>query len=416
MATRITLVEFDGAGGLAHFAYQMANALADAGAEVTLVTSRHYELAQLPHRCRVDASLAVWPNIDVPSSGQRPLSGVRRRARRLWRGVTLTAVWIRLTRRLLVERPDVVQFSVIRFPFLAFFLRALDRSGLIVTQVCHEYLRRENGPAGRYLATLGGKHVYSRFALIFCLGSRIRDGLVETYHVPRERTRVIPMGDGGLFQRVDAGSADLRGRYHLGSDDRVVLFFGGLRPSKGVEDLIAAFAGVVHSRPNARLLIVGVPQAGVRPEAYEEQARALGIGKAVTVDPRYVPLEEVGALMRTVHVVALPYRTGTASAILQLAYAFGKPVVVTDVGAIAEPVTQERTGIVVPPADPEAITHALLQLLNEPGMAETMGMEGHQTAARAHAWPEIARMVLTSTQQIIAARAPRSTAEPADAR
>src|SRR5690606_4056605 len=105
----------------------------------------------------------------------------------------------------------------------------------------------------------------------------------------------------------------------------VALFFGGLRPSKGIDDLLPAFARVLEELPTACLVVAGTPLRGVRPEQYVTRAQALGIGHAVRVDPAYVPVERVGALMRTATVVVLPYRSGTASGVIQAAYAFGRP-------------------------------------------------------------------------------------------
>ena len=59
--TRIVVVESDGAGGMIHYAYQMCTALAASGADVTLVTSTYYELAELPHTFEVLPMMRLWP-------------------------------------------------------------------------------------------------------------------------------------------------------------------------------------------------------------------------------------------------------------------------------------------------------------------------------------------------------------------
>jgi glycosyltransferase involved in cell wall biosynthesis len=404
-ATRIVVVEPDGYGGLAHFAYQVANALADEGAAVTLLTSRHYELAHLTHHCHLDTSLAMWPNVPqgAPTrSLPRWALALARRLRRLTRGIRLLVVWAGLTRRLIRERPDAIQFSEIRFAILGLFLRRLRRAGLVLTQVCHEYEPREKGPLARRFTLRTSRGLYDPFSVIFFMGNRVRDAFHARVHVEASRTRTIPMGDGSLFTTTSTDTGDLRRRYGLDSDDPVALFFGGLRPSKGIDDLIAAFAGVVRDIPRAKLLVVGLPQAGIRPDAYVEQAVALGIQRSVLIDARYVPVDEVGALMRTADVVALPYRTGSASAVLQVACTFGRAVVVTSAGAVAEAVVDGHTGLVVSPGDRAGLTGALRRLLGDRALASTLGAEARRRSTRLHGWPTIAREILRATEASVA--------------
>ena len=91
-----------------------------------------------------------------------------------------------------------------------------------------------------------------------------------------------------------------------------------------------------------------MPQASIDPQRFVALAAEAGISASVTIDPRYVPAADVGALVRTANVVVLPYRSGTSSAALQVAYAFARPAVVTDVGSLAEAVVPAVTGLVVP--------------------------------------------------------------------
>ena len=57
---KVTIVEFDGSGGLIHFAYQLCSAIADLGVETTLITCSDYELADFPHNFEVKKILNLW--------------------------------------------------------------------------------------------------------------------------------------------------------------------------------------------------------------------------------------------------------------------------------------------------------------------------------------------------------------------
>ncbi|HSG78230.1 MAG TPA: glycosyltransferase family 4 protein, partial [Acidimicrobiia bacterium] len=218
------------------------------------------------------------------------------------------------------------------------------------------------------------------------------------FPVPPERTHVIPHGDESLFLRMADRGGDLREDYGIPADAPVVGFFGGLRPSKGLNDLIDAFAVVHDEVPGSRLVIAGLPTAEVDPDDLETRAARLGVGAAVTVDARYLPIEDVGPLVRTADVIALPYRTGTASGALQVAYAFERPVVASDAGSVSEAVVDGTTGIVVPAADPDALARALVKVLADRAEAHAMGVAGRRHAAEHHAWEPIAHVILTVSE------------------
>jgi glycosyltransferase involved in cell wall biosynthesis len=79
----------------------------------------------------------------------------------------------------------------------------------------------------------------------------------------------------------------------------------------------------------------------------------------VTIDNRYIPDEELGAYLQAADVVVLPYRTATQSAVVQLAFGHGRPVITTNVGGLAEAVADGHTGLIVPPEDVEALAGAI---------------------------------------------------------
>ena len=407
--TRIVVVETDGLGGMVHAAYQICTALADAGADVTLLTSRCYELRRLPHNFRLEPTLAMWPNVASESAWIARLPWIVRsfhhRIRRGVRAIRLMIVWTQLTRHLLRQRPEIVQFSMIRFPILALFLHRLRRAGLTLTLICHEPIPREVGPLTRAITRLLNRAVYGVFAHIFFLGETVRAEFLRTFGGDPARTSVIAHGNAAMFRQVDSALGDLRQHYGLPRGAPVALFFGGLRRSKGLKYLIACFADVAQQVADARLLVVGWPQASVPPQQYSDLANDLGIGSAVIIDPRYVPIEEVGQLVRTANVVVLPYESGTSSGVLQVAHAFERPVIVTRVGSVHEAVSDGATGLVVRAGDRWALTQAMVKLLTDKVLAETMGIEGGRVAAQRSGWPTIARQVLATTSALCAKEA-----------
>ena len=395
--TRIVVVEPDGVGGMIHYAYQMCTALAAEGADVTLFTATSYELAALPHNFTVVPMMRLWPPIELRahhSKASAVAATVGRKIRRLSRGVRYAREWGRLTRRILAERPDVAQFAVIRFPFQAIYLRRLHRAGITLAQVCHEFEPREAGSLTRSLNRALSMGVYRRFDIIFLHAQENADRFLDHFSVDPSVIRLIPHGNEGMFLEATDPGGDLRQRYSIPEGVPVVLFFGGIRPSKGVPDLITAFA-MARCEIDARLVIAG-PAVGVEPDELKDLAAHLGVATDVTIDDRYLPIAEIGPLIRTSTVVALPYRSATASGVLQVAYAFARPVVATAVGALATDVLHGETGLLVPPSDPEAMAGALIKLLADQTEATHMGSRARDLAMTTYAWAPIALSVLVA--------------------
>lgn len=397
---RIFVVEPDGAGGMIHYAYQLCTALAEAGAEVTMVTSRRYELAHLPAPFTVEARMRLWPVIESHRRPEGRLGAftfrLLHRFRRAFRAVRLALAWESLTRYLLRARPDVVQFGIIRFPFQSFWLNRMERAGLALTQICHEYEPREL----RLAVLQRGHQVYRSFRVIFFHSEADRDRFARLHGRPEAVTRVIPHGNETLFARtLDGGLPHLRDRYDIPASRPVALFFGGLRPSKGIEDLVDAFA-IARREVEANLLIVGHPTARFPLEALRRRIAASGCAGDVALDPRYLPLEEVGALMRTTAVMVLPYRSATASGVLQVAYAFARPVIVTDAGGLPDAVEHGATGLVVPGNDTEALARALVKLLSDRRLSDSMGEAARAAVTARFSWRPIAETILDEYRRV----------------
>jgi glycosyltransferase involved in cell wall biosynthesis len=392
---KVFVVERDGGGGLIHYAYQMCSALAQAGAEVTLVTSHHYELAHLPHAFKVEPRIRLWNALDqsLPASKLgSALVRTMRKARRVGRAIRYAIAWHRLTNYLIAERPDVIQFSAIHFSFQRIFLRRLHRAGLTLTQICHEFEPRERSNLTKKLSQNGHQKVFETFDLIYLHGPSNRGRFHEIYDIPLRRTRSIPHGNEELFLSLGASSA-------VSEDSSVpeALFFGGLRPSKGIEDLIDAWE-LVRFEIDARLRICG-QAVGLDPVALRDRIERVGVAVSVEIDPHYQPAERVAQLMNRADVVVLPYRSATASGVLQVAYTFGVPVVATAVGTLAEDVIHGETGLLVEPGDVDGLARALIKMLSDRPAARRMGEAARRASAR-FSWEPIARSILADYEEL----------------
>lgn len=185
---------------------------------------------------------------------------------------------------------------------------------------------------------------------------------------------------------------EARGRLGIGLEERVLLFFGFVRPYKGLRHLVEAMPRILE-RERVRLVVAG--EFWHDRQDYFDRIAALGIGERVTVLDRYTPNEEVADLFAAADLVVQPYETATQSAVTQIAFDMGRPVVVTAVGGLPETVLHGETGYVVPPSDPEAIAGAVLDFF-EHGRGPAMEAAVARDRER-FSWP---RFVSTLEQAI----------------
>ncbi|HEY6951659.1 MAG TPA: glycosyltransferase, partial [Bacteroidota bacterium] len=146
--------------------------------------------------------------------------------------------------------------------------------------------------------------------------------------------------------RVGEPLTQLQAKEKLGlAGKNVILFFGYVRRYKGLMNLIEAFPIIRQNVENAHLLIVG--EYYDDPKGYREAIERLGLQANVTEIAEYVANEDVHLYFEAANVAVLPYNEATQSGILSIAYGFLKPVVVTNVGGLAELVEEGKTGYVV---------------------------------------------------------------------
>jgi glycosyltransferase involved in cell wall biosynthesis len=180
-------------------------------------------------------------------------------------------------------------------------------------------------------------------------------------------------------------------------DGPVVLFFGLLRPYKGVDTLIEAFADL---DAEAELWIAGMPRMPIEPlRRRAERARG-----RVRFLPRFVADPEIPALLRRADVLALPYRRIEQSGVLHAGLAFGKPMVLGDVGGFAEVGREQGAARLVPPGDATALTTALDELLADRGERERLAAAARAAIEGPCSWDAIAARTLELYEALLAER------------
>ena len=341
--------------GISYYTCHLVNALAERHATSALLVRRLVPVLLYPGRRRVGRrvhDLAYDPAVAV-------LDGLD------WywgRSALQAAAFLRR------ERPDVLVLQwwtgAVLHSYLLLALLAR-RRGVRVVIEWHEV--QDTGEAripgvtayvSRLLRVLlarcDGHVVHSRHDLALLHRAYPLTGPVEiTPHGPYDHLATAPAA-GPAGPPTPARAAD--------GGELTVLYFGVIRPYKGVEDLVAAFdllPAPIAAR--LRLVVVGEPWEGWT--APLEAVRASPRRDRITVVDRYVTDAEAAAFFAAADAVALPYRRSSASGPLHLAMSAGLPVLVSDVGGLREAAGDYAGAVFTPPADPQAIAHGLVDLV-----------------------------------------------------
>ena len=268
--------------------------------------------------------------------------------------------WIKTAQQLKKENADLVVFDWWHpiFGFchgvISFLLRKKYKNKILF--ITENVVSHEANAFDKFLTRIGLK-----FASKFLTLSGIVEKEVKQYSKGKKVYRSeLPVYD--CYKPAEQVNAkNLKEELGISENSLVLLFFGYVRKYKGLDILIEAFPKILSTNPKAKLLIVG--EFYDDPREYFELIKKLGIEKQVKVINQFVPNEDVAKYYQAADVVILPYRSATQSGILNVAYGFYKPVIVTDVGGLAEFVDEGKTGFVVKPNSPDAIAEGVNKFL-----------------------------------------------------
>ena len=161
-------------------------------------------------------------------------------------------------------------------------------------------------------------------------------------------------------EAIDKKSAALT--LNLDSDRNYLLFFGLVRPYKGLSQLLSAFAKIASILPNLDLIIAGEFYESV--DIYLRIIRDKNLSERVILRNDFIPDAEVAPYFSISDLVMLPYISATQSGVGRIATHFSKPILVTDVGSLAQMTNNGETGLVVE-CNSDGIANGILNFYND---------------------------------------------------
>jgi D-inositol-3-phosphate glycosyltransferase len=357
-------------GGIAQFSDELSNAVRLRGHEVRMETfKRQYPSFLFPGKTQLDGSLR-----DLPAGTVARLDSVN------------PLSWWKTARRIRKIDPDVVVFAYwlgFMAPAYNSIARAARRAGIPLVVLVHNAISHEKRIGDQWLGQTFFRKTNRLIALSNAVATDLREmGFGE---------RVVEAGHPvythfGKERDRDSARTDL----HLPLDAPVALFFGFIRRYKGLDVLIEALPSILTKKPEFKLVVAG--EFYEDEEAIRERVKELGIGRSVIFHSEYIPNERVATYFSAADLVVQPYRTATQSGVAHVAFHFGRPMVITNVGGLAETVPGGEAGMVVPPENPKALAEAMCSFFSDDSLRQRL-TAGARLERGSFTWHALAELI-----------------------
>ncbi len=374
----------------AHYNLHLLKALDEAGVDVRLLTSRFVHERHVPYSDE-------YSDYFFFQSLEKRTALLKQSALLRWGARFLVYTWDmhRFWRMCRCTPPDLLHIQWTLLPRFDRYLFKHIAKQVPILLTIHNPLPRKS-----LLARLDDMTPLAPLASAIIVHAREnRDTLSKRLAINSAQIHVVPHGP--LFETIpEADPAETRRQLGLPPHAPVVLFFGIIKPYKGLHDLIAAMEQVRRELPDVQLVVAGSPQEPIEP--YREAIAHRNLTDATHLHIGFVESYNVSTFFAAANVVCLPYRQASQSGVLLSAYRFGKAVVVTDAGGLSETVEHGQNGYVVPVNDPAALSTALVDILADPAKCYEFGLYSRQLAQTRYNWQTAAKLTHTIYKQIIA--------------
>lgn len=305
----------------------------------------------------------------------------------------------RLRQEIRARNPDVIHFLGDGVTWLSLMPRLVGRRPVLVT--VHDVLKHPGDTRSAIMpyATAGLLHRQATRLVVH--GESIRALLARHARRQLDELDIVPhpalrrYSDVARREALPPRRAD--GRFRM-------LFFGRVMAYKGLPHLLDALEGLNADQPACNLVIAG------EGPGYDEVAGRLD-SPAIQLHRGFVPDVEVARLFLQTDLVVLPYIEASQSGILAMAAAFGRAVLVTDVGELGEIVRNTGMGLVVPPGNSQALADAIEKVRNDPALKSELEAKSGDAAKTGALSPgEVARAAEAAYRRALAAGKPMAAA------
>ncbi len=280
-------------------------------------------------------------------------------------------------------QPDIVHITSAQEwnPCLGLYFRYFVRKPLVYT--VHDVVQHDGIPLYFRITETIFRTIPKYFVVLSEQGKKI----ICQKRVKPEHVLVVPHGIYDFFTGYQHPEV---------KPEKEILFFGRIEPYKGLNILFEAIKPVFQAHPDWKLRIAG----GGDMQPYQKYLP----NKNILIENRFLSNEEVADAMSRASMVVLPYLSASQSGVIPTAFAFSRPVIVTNVGSIPDMIQDHQTGLLISPGNPASLTKAIMELISSENLRQKLGQNGRKFADESLGWDAIAMKHLDFYQMILSDR------------
>lgn len=268
-----------------------------------------------------------------------------------------------------------------------------------VVLTAHNVNKRRRDSRDSLLNRLTLRIQYQLADHIFVHTERMKAELMNQFGVSTARSSVIPFGINNSVPNTHLTATQARERLGVGENEKAILFFGRIKPYKGLEYLIAAFQILAHRSASYRLIIVGRLEEGCEQywESIQKEIQEYFEAGRVTLRIEFIRDSEIEVYFKASDVLILPYKEIFQSGVIFLGYSFGLPAIIADVGSLKDDVVEGKNGFVFSPEDPTDLARAIEQYFGSDLFAdlESRRQEIRDYTLQRHSWAIVGQQTLS---------------------
>ena len=296
--------------------------------------------------------------------------------------------WLRTVRAI---RRAGVELIVIKFwiplmaPCLGTIARLCRRRGIRVVSILDNVIPHEPHFWDKWLIRYFIRSV-DRF---IAMSDSVREDCLK--FLPASRHDCVALSPHPLYDNFGQPASKTAARQFLGlpQDHTILLFFGFIRDYKGLDLLMKAYKRV----KNEHLLLVVAGEFYNNGEQYKELERELDLEGMIAWHTDFIPDDKVRYYFSAADLIVQPYKTATQSGVTQIAYHFERPMLVTNVGGLAEIVPNGKVGYVCEVSE-ESVAKAIGHFVSQdPQLREAQFKENIQNEKQKYAWSNMTKLI-----------------------
>lgn len=381
---RILIVEHSGKSGMYSYTDALCTGLAQNGEDVTVLTS------------------TAWPEGQRLYKVERLFSELNCKQGRFtklhWAMDRLIRNMINISRRnkyALAHNFDMVHIMGANLPLLdQYFLKPLAKKLPVVLTV-HDVMPHYKRFVSKDSFMRRNLRIPHRLIVHFDKG---KEQLIKRWDIDSDKIEVIPHGLIPVKSMLSISEA--RRRLDLPENKKILLFFGSIRPNKGLDVLLKAMPEAVKNNPDILLVIAGALPRNMSFQPYEYIIEKLNLPENIKTFVEFIPDEEVDIYFSASDMVVLPYKSfESQSGVLLRAYAHKKPVVVSNVGAMGDIVSSDRVGELAEPGNVKSLALAIEKVLKNTDVYLSRYNPGLEDK---YNWEHIGKLTLRCYEKAIA--------------